>query len=153
MKFIKNKKSTCKSGPPMAQDLRQALTGWIRYIQSLLFRDEVERCKRDDELQCRSKLRHLKPFIDKDGILRVGGRISRAELPFEAKHPIILPKNNHLTKLLIEQAHQYTLHGGPTLMSTFLANYWIFGKADQIKRTFNSCVKCLTYRSKPEQQI
>lgn len=101
----------------------------------------------------RSKLRKLRPFIDQNGILSVGGRISKAKLAFNAKHPIILPKRHYFNDLIINQAHKYTLHGGPTLMSTFLSNYWIFGRAAQIKKIISWCVVCFPHRCKPSEQI
>lgn len=142
-----------KIGLPTAQDLRNALRCWTRYIQCLEFKDEIERCKAGDELLVKSKLLKLRPFVDEHGILRVGGRISKSELPFKSKHPIILPKNNYFTKLVIEEAHRHTLHGGPTLMSTFLSGYWIFGRASQIKKSIEQCVTCFPYRCKPTQQV
>lgn len=138
---------------PNAQQLRQALVKWTILIQGLSFREEIERLKIGDELLVRSKLRKLRPFIDDVGLLRVGGRIRKSKLAFGAKHPIILPKRNHFTELLIKQAHVYTLHGGPTLMSTFLSNYWIFGRTEEVKRTIERCIACFPHRSKPTVQI
>ena len=33
--------------------------------------------------------------------VRVDGRIKRANLPFSTKHPVVLPRKNHVTDLLI----------------------------------------------------
>ena len=38
-----------------------------------------------------SSLFRLDPFLDEDGILRVGGRIKRANVPLQVKHPVIIP--------------------------------------------------------------
>ncbi|XP_043587857.1 uncharacterized protein LOC122570075 [Bombus pyrosoma] len=51
------------------------------------------------------KLQRLNPFLDKSGILRVGGRLSQAPMAFPQKHPIILPKAP-TTSLIIENEHQ-----------------------------------------------
>lgn len=66
---------------PNAQDLREALRCWTRYTQNLVFKDEIERCKAGDELLVKSKLLKLRPFVDQHGILRVGGRLGKSELP------------------------------------------------------------------------
>ena len=50
-------------------------------------------------------LQRLSPFLT-NGVLRVGGRIQRSALPFNAKHPMILPSQHHVTKLLIEHYHR-----------------------------------------------
>lgn len=111
------------SGVPTATVLRYALKAWIKFAQGSTFSEEILCCQRKEELPRRSKLTSLRPFIDEEGILRVGGRLKKSQLAFHHKHPIILPKRHHLTKLIIEQAHQVTLHGGTSLMSAFLRNY------------------------------
>lgn len=153
-KFCSSKsKARKKIELPNAQDLKWSLIKWTSYVQNMAFREEIARIKVGDELLARSKLRKLRPFIDPNGLLRVGGRISKSNLAFNAKHPIIMPKHHYFTDLVIKQAHKYTLHGGPTLMSTFLSNYWIFGRSSQIKKIIGSCVICFPHRSKPSVQL
>ena len=51
----------------------------------------------------------LDPYLDYEGLLRVGGRIRMAALPIDPKHPILLPKECHLTQLIIghfQEQHQ-----------------------------------------------
>ena len=43
-----------------------------------------------------SPIHRLDPFLE-EGILRVGGRLKRADLPHETKHPAILPQKSHVT--------------------------------------------------------
>ena len=44
---------------------------------------------------CKSgTLAALNPFIDDNGVMRVGGRLQNSHLSFEEKHPIILPKSH-----------------------------------------------------------
>ena len=38
----------------------------------------------------------LTPFIDSDNIIRVGGRLQNSAIPFDFKHPILLPNVNYL---------------------------------------------------------
>ena len=47
-----------------------------------------------------SCLYRLDPFHDEDGVICVGGRIKRANLPFATKHPVVLPRKSHITDLL-----------------------------------------------------
>ena len=62
-------------------------------------------------------IHRLDPFLDKDGILRVGGRILEAGVPYVVKHPAILPKRSHVTDLVIRHFHQRTAHPGHTTKS------------------------------------
>ena len=53
----------------------------------------------------------LPPFVE-DGILRVGGRIKRSFLPFEAKHPIIQDSKEAIVKFFIQKCHEICIHLG-----------------------------------------
>ena len=52
-----------------------------------------------------SPLKKLSP-VCVSRVLRVGGRLRRARIEFEAQHPAILPSNFHVTRLLIEEQHR-----------------------------------------------
>ena len=70
-------------------------------------------------------------FLDESGILRVGGRIRQACISLEVKHPIILPRNEHITRLIIKYFHEKTEHQGRgfTLNEIRSSGYWIVGAA------------------------
>lgn len=142
-----------KENIPNAYEHSKSLKALIKFTQKHSFGTEIEDCLSGDELHTKSKLMSLRPFVDSEGILRVGGRLRKSNLSSRSKYPIILPKKHHLTKLIIEQAHKLTLHGGPSLMSSFLKDYWIFGKTEQIKRVVKNCITCFPYNCKPQQQI
>ena len=63
-----------------------------------------------------SSIFRLTPYLDKEGLLRVEGRLQNSTLSESEKHQAILPINHHVTRLLIEKAHRDTLHGGPPLV-------------------------------------
>ena len=46
-----------------------------------------------------SSLHKLDPFLDRDGIMRVGGQIRKADLSEALKNLIILPKSSHVTNM------------------------------------------------------
>ena len=49
---------------------------------------------RNQRMKKASSLSRLDHFLDKDGILRVGGRIERANVPLQVKHPVIIPEKS-----------------------------------------------------------
>ncbi|GFV05148.1 pro-Pol polyprotein [Trichonephila clavipes] len=51
---------------------------------------------------------------DEHGLVRVGGRLQNFQLPFNSKHPIILPSQHSISELLIKEQHIAHLHAGPT---------------------------------------
>ncbi|KAK0148472.1 hypothetical protein N1851_011196 [Merluccius polli] len=72
-------------------------------IKSLIQRKEVQRSKS-------TKLHKLNPFMDSQDILRVGGRLTQATLHPHIKHPAILPKGHHVSRLLIKHYHEKVKH-------------------------------------------
>ena len=53
--------------------------------------------KKRQVLRKASSLYKLDPFLDQDGVIRVGGRIRRANVSVERKHLVIIPGTGHLT--------------------------------------------------------
>ena len=47
-----------------------------------------------------------------EGIMRCHGRLTNTELPEEARIPIFLPREHHLTRLIIQASHERVFHGG-----------------------------------------
>ena len=72
----------------------------FKYFQSKYFSCELSCINKKSPLQKNSILKKLSPIIDEKGILRVGGRLDQANLPYDARHPIIVP-SSHLSQLLI----------------------------------------------------
>lgn len=86
---------------------------WIRQIQSQCFWTEIAQTS---------------PFLDENGC--VGGQIRNVDLPFDVKHPTLLPKNNHLTNLIMYEAHYSAMHGGTQL--TIRERYWAIDVKNQV---------------------
>ncbi len=53
-----------------------------------------------------SGLRTLNPFIDQDGLLRVGGRLKHVPIEKREKHPIIIPGKSHIALLITRHFHE-----------------------------------------------
>ena len=96
-------------------ELQRCRTLLLKVTQVRWFQNEIEALQENRSVHRSSLLRQLNPFLDEDGLLRVGGRLNNASLSYNEKHPAILPKHSLLTRLLIRSAHQQTLHGGPQL--------------------------------------
>ena len=54
----------------------------------------------------------MDPILEDNGLLRVRGRLSSADMSWEEKHPVILPKNHHVSTLLVRQYHEKVAHQG-----------------------------------------
>ncbi|GFY06344.1 integrase catalytic domain-containing protein [Trichonephila clavipes] len=88
--------------PPLTTyERRQASNKIFLYIQNLFFKEEISCIKANKPVVKKSILSALCPFIDKDGLIRVGGRLRNSTLQYGAKHPIILPNQHEICKLIV----------------------------------------------------
>lgn len=99
-------------------------------------------------------MHRLNPFLDEQGILRVGGRLEHASLHPHIKHPAILPKNSHISNLLIKLYHQKVQHQGRgNTMNALRSNgIWIIGCNQAVLSYIYKCVKCRKFRRCTEEQ-
>ncbi|KAJ0169499.1 hypothetical protein K1T71_015086 [Dendrolimus kikuchii] len=111
----------------------------------------IKRCQNqyfDTDLAKYNKLSSLNPFRDNNGIWRVGGRLQHASLSEDRKHPILIPRQSHIAKLIIANAHEKTLHGGPQLTINYIhSKYWIVNLRNLVKSYVHKCVTCIRYSS------
>lgn len=129
-------------------EIRHAHQALIVAIQRIHLADVISKLLKGKQLSASNNLLSLSPFIDKKGVLRVGGRIQNSQLSFETKHPIILPSNNRFTQLLFEREHRKLLHIGPqALLYLIRENYWPIGGKNIARRVVHNCITCS--RNKP----
>lgn len=132
----------------------EALRALVRIAQHSEFADDIKQLQEEGQVINKSLLIALRPFIDSDGIIRVGGRLRQAAVRYDHMHPIIMPKSHPLTKLLIRRTHADTLHGSIQLMlNTLRQRYWIIHARALVKRCISDCTVCARQSSKPAQQL
>ncbi|XP_018374646.1 PREDICTED: uncharacterized protein LOC108768615 [Trachymyrmex cornetzi] len=85
-------------------ELQKSSQFWICKVQQSHFKHEIETLNRGGRLSKANPLVKLTPYIDKFGIIRVGGRLQQASLEHDTKHPVILPRQSPLTTLIIADA-------------------------------------------------
>ncbi|XP_058827393.1 uncharacterized protein LOC131687333 [Topomyia yanbarensis] len=84
----------------------------IALAQTDVFAEEMRDLGKGYAISKRSDLRLLSPFVDPDGILRVGGRLKLSEQPYLTKHPILIPSSHPFRRLVVQHYHLKLLHGG-----------------------------------------
>ncbi|XP_065926153.1 uncharacterized protein [Magallana gigas] len=127
----------------------------LRSSQRLSFKEEINCLKDSTPLPRKSALVQLNPFLDKDGILRVGGRLSQSPLPINQKHPIIIDRKSHAAILLVRHYHEKVQHQGRVFTEGALRShgFWIIGAKKIINSVLHKCVICRKLRRPPSQQI
>ncbi|CAD6226424.1 GSCOCG00005816001-RA-CDS [Cotesia congregata] len=147
---VKKPSSERKFGPLLSTELAISHNLIIRSVQFSCFKKEIESIKAGESLPSCSKLIPLNPIINEDDILRVGGRLAHSSSAEEQRHPILLPAQHHVTKLIIKAEHFRLKHAGmqATLYSV-RQNYWpLNGRS--VTRSFYLIRKCIPcFRVKP----
>ena len=89
-----------------------------------------------------SSLYKLDPFLDEDGVLRVGGRLGKSSVPYDVKYPVILPKKGHVTNLILCHYHQLVKHQGRGITQNEIrpSGYWIVGGSSVVSNHISKCV-------------
>lgn len=151
----KEQASQRRRGPLVVEDLRQAEICLLRWHQHQYFAAEIKALSHPmSKVNSGGRLVKLAPFIDSNGLLRVGGRLRHANLPADKKNPIILDSSGHITKLLVAHKHKELLHAGPQLMMTsLLSHYWILRVRSLTRFIYNKCVTCARVKGETIQQM
>ena len=139
--------------PLHANEIKCAERYWIRSVQAEQFFADIAALKANKTPLSNASLRALDPFLDASGLLRVGGRLKHADLPAHRKFPFLLAKHR-VGRLIIEQIHKDTLHGGVQLMlRTLRDRFWILGARNLVKKCIRECVTCARHRAITGEQV
>ena len=78
-----------------------------------------------------------------NGLLCVAGRLSCARISLDAKHQIILPKNNHVSSLIINHYHTLSSHSGRQhVLSLLRQRYWVIKANSAVRKILTKCYSC-----------
>ncbi|XP_071830327.1 uncharacterized protein [Apostichopus japonicus] len=135
-------------------EFSQARITVLRSIQQDAYKEELDCIKRGRALLKGSSLRRLNPQVDKHGLLRVGGRLSDADLTQEEKHPVIVPPG-HVSTIIIRHYHESVAHQGRHITEGAIraAGFWVVGGKRRTCNVIKVCVTCKKLRGKEEYQL
>jgi len=116
------------AGEITLEEINAAEIEIITRAQQEAFGNEYLLIAKGKERPSSSKLLHLRPLIDQDGILRCDGRLKYAEfIPYETRFPITLPRRHWVTTLFIKHYHQKDYHTSGTnqTLADLTLRFWI----------------------------
>lgn len=169
-KKTSQEKDTSTYRSPSVDEMQKAEQAILKSLQEESFPEEIKILKslgvqndnasrefakkRNLSMKRTSSLYRLDPFLDKDGVLRVGGRIRNALVSYEIKHPVILPSKGHVTTLLVRYHHERIRHQGRgmTLNDLRSHGYWVIGGSSSVSRCISKCVICQKLRGALQEQ-
>ena len=85
----------------------------------------------------------LSLYSDDHRLLRCKRRLQNASIPFDAKHPILLPADHHLTVPIIDNCHKRTAHNGVKETLTELrSRFWVTKGRQTVRRVISKGSSC-----------
>jgi hypothetical protein len=134
-------------------EIKEAELEIVKLLQSKYFSEEIEILRGGKTLKKSGKLYRLEPLLDNRGILRIGGRLEHAPVSEEARHQAILPRDSHITTLVIRFHHGFCGHSGREyVLSSIRSRYWIVNGRSAVDRVLRDCVKCKRVKGPTKSQ-
>ena len=158
-RFVDNgrkQKENRTSGELLSEELKRAKVQIIHHTQVIEFTDEWKALSCGKTLPSSSKLLGFQPKLDEDGLIRSDGRLKHAEfLPYDMRYPIILPRRNWVTKLIVKEFHERGNHATGTnqTLAALSTRYWLLAGREEIREWEKECLVCRRRKSKPCSQI
>lgn len=140
------------AAPPMtATDRIETEVNVLKRAQEESFPAELAALQAGKPLNTNSRLLSLCPEYDSTvGLIRVGGRLRKAEGLQDTIHPIVLSPDHPATRLLIQDYDQQLLHPGPDrVFAEMRRTYWILRGRQAVKKHQRGCTECQRWRNKP----
>ena len=152
--FKKSKPKTVTTTVAERQDAEILI---FKELQCSAFKNEIASLSHKEQKPKhtkRSPLLRLDPFIDDQGLIGVGGRLENSTLPFDVKHPIILPTCSHVIELIIDHFHERVNNQGKGMTMNEIRSYgiWILGLNAAVASHIYKCVQCRRQRRPTEGQ-
>lgn len=131
------------SGPITAEEYSKGARVLIQHAQSVKYANELKYLKAGEPIPVNSSIVKLIPFVDNVGILRVGGRLNHATIAPKTRHPILLPHDHRLTRVILEKIHQNCGHQSADRTLAAVRNlYWVTKARRTLSTIVHGCLKC-----------
>ncbi|XP_003382025.1 putative integrase core domain protein [Trichinella spiralis] len=134
------------------EELAKAENFWLLTVQPEAFEKELAAVQSGKNPE--GKLARFNPYLDANGLLRVGGRLQNSDMDAERKHPILLPSTHPVVMLLIKRIHERSLHAGTEQTLTDLRQrFWVLKGRSSVKRIVRQCRICKRQSARPYEPI
>ena len=137
-------------GPLSAEEIQQAEMQIVTDCQARSFPAEIAALRTGSLARTERGLAQMSPFLDGDGVMRVGGRLERAPVSYSTRHPAILPARDDVTRLIVMYNHSKVLHSGQERTLTEVRKmYWFPKVRSTVRRILHQCSTCRRRRALP----
>ena len=87
-----------------------------------------------------------------DGLLVVDGRLKHASILSGIKNPIILPRDHHVSLMIVQEYHENTHLEVEWVLTRKRCKFWIVNARNMVKRVKRTCVTCKRLYAAPMNQ-
>lgn len=113
----------------------------LHHVQEQSFAKEIKELSQGKSLHVGSSVRNLSPFLDQDGLLKVGGRLNRAKDAL-CKQPILIPHSHPVSRRIALYYHNKAHLGTEWVLSDLRSKFWITKGRVVVKGVSKDCVMC-----------
>lgn len=134
---------------------RQAQLDEFGHEILILKQTDDDMVKSKNHINRQSKIYRLTPYLDNEGLLRVGGRVNAAPgIDEYAKRPIILPRHHNITKLILHHYHCFYHHvNQETIVNEVRQKFSIPQLRIAVKTAIRNCQFCKNFKSQPRPPL
>jgi hypothetical protein len=112
----------------------------LKEVQQEVYAREISCLQESRQFPKDSSLVTLSSIMDKNALLRVGGRLKHSKLVTGDKTPVIIPGKHHIATLLVRHYHDAIHHQGRHFTGAIRsAGYWITGGKRLINSLLHKC--------------
>ncbi|XP_065075911.1 uncharacterized protein LOC135699568 [Ochlerotatus camptorhynchus] len=149
----RNKEHRKSSSVLSAAELQHSKLALVKLVQAETFPEDLKQLKKRQMVSGKSSLRLLNPFLDSDGLIRVGGRLRLSDAPYDVKHQIVIPGFHPFSQLLLKHQHRKLVHGGITLtLAVVRDEFWPLNGRKSVRSAIRKCYECSRSNPQPIQQ-
>lgn len=149
--WIKNKDKTFVNNITV-DEMNEAESVVLKYLQKIYYAEEIAILKSGGCLPKTSSLFRLEPYLE-HGLLKISGRLQYAKITHEQKHPIIVPRQHPVTRMIAVQMHVAAGHSGrERTLVEMRSKYWIPRARPMVNDIVRKCVLCMRYKGRCLQQ-
>lgn len=154
LRFAHNLRNPDKyTGPLSSSELHESRRMLIIQVQGSAF-SHVRRLLKNNKAPQDKHLMSLNVFLDQDSIIRVGGRLTHADIPLDQQHPILLPSKSQFVTLLLKHEHVRLGHSGSqNVLNNVRTRFWPLNGLREVKRIIHNCILCRRLAAVTAQQI
>ncbi|XP_053690800.1 uncharacterized protein LOC128743113 [Sabethes cyaneus] len=158
-KSLRSVKWSAVRTPLKQEEFQQAERYLLRAVQAEAFGDELKTLMKNRNrptsewivLEKSSPLYKLTPLVDENDVIRMEGRTEKAEfLPFDLRFPVILPRDHHVTELIVQHYHERFGHGyRETVKNEIRQRFYIPKVGTVVYKVSKACQWCKVHHSRP----